>query len=81
VSRNVGGLSRKPEPEEPAAPHATVTAYVIVRDGAGWRPSILELPADVAARHLVRTWEPDLFGLAKDKLDRHIEERAATGGR
>ena len=80
MSRNTGGLSRKPEPEEPAPPLPTVTAYVIVRDGPGWRPSILELPVDVAARYMVRTWEPDLFGLAKDKLDRHIEERATKGG-
>lgn len=70
-----------PAPEEPVPPHPTVEAYTIERDGAGWRTSVLELPADVAAKYMRHTYEPDLFGLAKDKIDRAIEGRAMRGGR
>ena len=70
-----------PDPEEPVSELPSVEAYVIERDGPGWRASILRLPATVAAKYMERTYEPDLFGLAKDKLDRAIEERAVKGGR
>ena len=81
MSRFGAGVRRAPEPEEPVAPLPTVEAYVIERDGPGWRASILELPAHIAAKYVRTTYEPDLFGLSKDKLDRAIEERAVKGGR
>jgi len=84
VSR-IGATSMKrgaPEPEEPVTELPSVEAYVIERDGpGGWRASVLRLPASVAAQYMVRTYEPDLFGLAKDKLDRAMEERAVRGGK
>jgi hypothetical protein len=77
ATKNVGALSRAPEPEEPVTPHPPVLAYVLERDGGGWRPSIYRVPASILVAHgeLVHTHEPDLKGLALEQLVRHIEER------
>jgi hypothetical protein len=63
--------------EAPAIPHPPVLAYVLERDGGGWRPSIYRVPASILVAHgeLVHTHEPDLKGLALEQLVRHIEER------
>lgn len=82
MSRHGASMKRgAPEPEEPAEALPPVEAYVIERDGPNWRASVLLLPASLAAKHMTRTWEPDLFGLAKDKIDRAIEGRATKAGR
>lgn len=77
ATKNVGGLSRVPEPEEPVADHPPVTCYVLEREGGGWRPSVYEVPAAVLVKHgtLIATHEPDIKGLAVEQLMRRIEER------
>ena len=77
ATKNVGGLSRTPEPEEPVPAHPPVTLYVLERDSGGWRPSIYRMEAAALVRHgeLLSTHEPDIKGLAIEQLMRHLEER------
>lgn len=70
------GVKRSPEPEEPVAAHPPTRVYAIERDGPGWRTTFYDVPAAALVPHQTKAWEPDLKGLAMDKIMRDIEERS-----
>lgn len=69
-------IKRTPEPEEPVAAHPPVRAYTITREGAGWRVCWYDVPPSVLVPYQTEAREPDLKGLAMDRIMRDIEERS-----
>lgn len=64
--------------EEPVPEHEPLIAYVLEREGGGWRPSIYEIDPRMLVKHgrRVHTHEPDLRALAWEQIARHFEERS-----
>lgn len=69
-------IKRTPEPEEPVAAHPPERFYSIVREGVGWRVAFHDAPPAEMARYQTKAFEPDLKGLAMDRIMRDIEERS-----
>lgn len=75
-NKSIAGVKRIPEPEEPVQTHPPTRVYAIERDGVGWRTTFYDVPPAVLVQHQTQAWEPDLKGLAMDRIMRDIEERS-----